>query len=135
MSGPTLIADSYTNIGNWTKQVDTHNSFNATSGVFTAPQPGHYLVCTQAVLNSANTNGIFIWGALELSSEGLGNYVNTTCNGGAHATPGFNGSFAITAYRAEAQFQIRVGIFGTGGNRTIRNVNNYDCTLSITKIK
>lgn len=59
MSGPTLIADATTNIGNWTKQVDTHNAFNAASGVFTAPQPGHYLVCAQAILNSANTNGVF----------------------------------------------------------------------------
>lgn len=135
MSGPTLIAESSNNIGNWTKQVDTHNSFNATSGVFTAPQPGHYLVCIQAVLNNVNTNGIFKWFASELSSEGLGNGAHTTCNGGTFTPVGFNGSFVITAYKAGAQFQIGAGIFGTGGNRTIRNVYNTDCTLSITKIK
>lgn len=77
----------------------------------------------------------FLWSAAELSPEGLGNVTHTTCNGGAFVSPGFNGSFVITAYKAGAQFRIRAGIFATGGNRTIRSSLPGDCTLSITKIK
>jgi hypothetical protein len=54
-SGQTLPNGSLTTLTGWTKEKDTHNAFNATTGVFTAPVSGLYEVSLNLVLNNGSS--------------------------------------------------------------------------------
>jgi hypothetical protein len=58
-SGTTIANDSTTTIKYDSKSYDTHNAYNTSTGVFTVPKAGKYLICAAYHLNTTTAfNGV-----------------------------------------------------------------------------
>lgn len=79
VSAQSIANSTNTVITNWTETLDANNNFNNTTGVFTAPTAGQYLVSAQAFFVAAN------WAANSVA------IINILQNGTAKAT--FSNSF------------------------------------------
>lgn len=85
--GQTIGAGVETAIFYATKSKDTHNAYNISTGIYTAPISGTYLVTAQANSNSTNVSGITVVLTKNSTDVGQGPYALVT-TGSTAVLPG-----------------------------------------------
>jgi hypothetical protein len=127
VSGQSIANNSVTGITNWTKNFDSHNAFNATTGIFTAPVSGTYNLATSMAFNANGTgyrevavtkNGTSVM----ILSDIVGSAANGLVQGGS------------SLFKLNAGDTLNITMAQTsGGALTIAAASNY-CNLSISRI-
>lgn len=129
-SGQSIPHNVTTVITGWTKTNDTHNSFNTTTGEYTVPVSGIYLINTLLTYNNA------AWA--------LGNIIDlhifldgTLVNVPRVTTSGVTSIYSITqshTLKVNKGQVITVSTFHTRGASTLLLSDNTRTTLSITRV-
>jgi hypothetical protein len=128
-SGQSIPNITNTTITGWTKDFDNNNDFNASTGTFTAPVTGFYLVSAQITFSytTAATNNFQL---SELQSAG--NSLTWTC---AIPTGATNPTcFGSTIASLSAGNTVNIKIYQNSGSAQTLSVSTYINTVSIARI-
>jgi hypothetical protein len=120
-------------ITNWTETTDTTGSFDATTGIFTAPRTGNYSITANTGTSAGNAWTVTDGWRTFISVNGT-NIARNTCNAQATATYVLNSAVAVN-YRLTAGDTVTMGVSNgrTGGAVTLNTTSPVN-TFSIVEI-
>lgn len=129
-SAQSISTATVTTITNWTKQSDTHNAFNATTGLYTVPVSGTYFITASATLSSLTNASSQVTLGIQVGGSNISNF-NYTSNAMPFASITLNGTATATLIAGQV---ISIIVFqNQGASRTLSSTGSEN-TLSIARI-
>lgn len=129
-SAQSISSGSSTTVTGWTKDYDSCNAFNASTGLYTAPVSGKYAIKSHLILASASitTTNYFI------SIIKNGSIVSTNVQWVSSTYTGVKGLIIADSLSLLAGDTVGIQIFqGSGGSRSLSS-NAQDNTFSIERV-
>jgi len=128
-SGQSIPSASSTTITGWTKEIDSHSTFDASTGIYTIPVSGKYRVSGEATYSSAVVNSATQY-SIQLQRDSGSGYSDYVILGGTFALAtatnlmSINGSVSISCNAGD---KLRLQTYqSSGGSRTLLAQNTWN---------
>jgi hypothetical protein len=132
-SGQSFNAGTRATLTNWTKVFDSHNAFNASTGIYTVPVSGTYQFVTQVNLGSSGASS-GITSVVEFAKNAVNNGTNSFARGGGNSFAQYSNHLCIGIVKLLAGDQVYIGFFNGTNVTQVIDVDATQTYISVVRV-